>query len=175
MTIDLTDAQRSLLGTACTRNDRNIFPITSKLKGGAVGNVLKSLLKRQLIEEVPASDDHTVWRCDDGGKTLTLRLTHAGIAVLGGTVERTTESVESVTEPAVVSEVVAARKRGAAQDALLRLLRRPEGATIAEMQGATGWRPHSVRGALSGLIGKKLGHAVTSTKEERGRVYRILD
>ena len=78
-----------------------------------------------------------------------------------------------VGEPAVVQEAVAARKRGAAQEALLGLLRRPEGATVAEMQGATGWQPHSVRGALSGLISKKLGHEVASTKEERGRVYRI--
>jgi hypothetical protein len=37
----------------------------------------------------------------------------------------------------------------------------------------TGWQPHSVRGALSGIVRKKLGHEVSSTKEERGRVYRI--
>ena len=43
------------------------------------------------------------------------------------------------------------------------------------MQEATGWQPHSVRGALSGVMSKKLGHNVTSAKEERGRVYRIAD
>ena len=64
-------------------------------------------------------------------------------------------------------------KRGAAQQALLTLLRRAEGATRAELQQATGWQPHSVRGALSGLIKKKLGHEVSSAKEECGRVYRI--
>jgi hypothetical protein len=173
MTIDLTDAQRSLLAPACARDDRNIFPVTSKLKGGAVGNVLKSLLKRQLIEEVPASDADTAWRCGDDGKPLTLRLTSAGVAALGGIVKGAPERVQSIAEPAVVPEAVPPRKRGAAQEALLRLLRRPEGATVAEMQVATGWQPHSVRGALSGLIGKKLGHAMTRTKEQRGRVYRI--
>ncbi|MDB5683636.1 MAG: hypothetical protein JWM75_1334 [Sphingomonas bacterium] len=75
----------------------------------------------------------------------------------------------------VTDQVAPPRKRGAAQDALLTLLRRPEGATIAEMQAAIGWPPHSVRGALSGLIGKKLGHKVAGTKEERGRVYRIAN
>ena len=69
--------------------------------------------------------------------------------------------------------VTSPRKRGAAQRALLDLLRRSEGATVADMQEATGWLPHSVRGALSGVVAKKLGHVVTSTKEERGRVYRI--
>ena len=53
------------------------------------------------------------------------------------------------------------------------MLRRAEGATISELQQATSWQPHSVRGALSGVIAKRLGHAVVSTKEERGRVYRI--
>jgi hypothetical protein len=175
MTIDLTDAQRSLLAPACARDDRNIFPVTSKLKGGAVGNVLKSLLKRQLIEEVPASDVDTVWRCEDDGKPLTLRLTRAGVTALSGAVEGAAERVERIGEPEVVEDAVPARKRGAAQEALLGLLRRTDGATILEMQGATGWQPHSVRGALSGLIRKKLGHEVTSTKEERGRVYRITD
>jgi Protein of unknown function (DUF3489) len=39
---------------------------------------------------------------------------------------------------------------------------------------ATGWQPHSVRGAISGALKKKLGLAVASDKVEgRGRVYRI--
>jgi hypothetical protein len=39
---------------------------------------------------------------------------------------------------------------------------------------ATGWQPHSVRGAISGNLKKKLGLAVVSDKvEARGRVYRI--
>ena len=55
----------------------------------------------------------------------------------------------------------------------LALLQRAEGASIPEMQKATGWQPHSVRGFLAGTVKKKLGHKLTSTKEERGRVYRI--
>ncbi|RYG99307.1 MAG: DUF3489 domain-containing protein, partial [Alphaproteobacteria bacterium] len=61
------------------------------------------------------------------------------------------------------------------QQALLALLQRSDGATSTEMQEATGWLPHSVRGALSGIIAKKLGYKVTSAKEDfRGRVYRIV-
>jgi hypothetical protein len=57
---------------------------------------------------------------------------------------------------------------------VLALLQRENGATIAELAEATGWQAHTVRGALSGVIAKKMGHAVTSEKTEgRGRVYRI--
>ncbi len=57
--------------------------------------------------------------------------------------------------------------------AIVELLSRPEGCTIAEMQTATGWQPHSVRGAIAGHVKKKLGLAVQSEKAEGGRVYRI--
>jgi hypothetical protein len=57
--------------------------------------------------------------------------------------------------------------------ALLDLLRQPDGATVEAMMAATGWQAHSVRGALSGAIKKKLGLAVTSEKTAAGRIYRI--
>ena len=39
----------------------------------------------------------------------------------------------------------------------------------------TGWQAHSVRGALSGALKKKLGLIIISAKTEAGRVYRIAD
>ncbi|OBV10533.1 DUF3489 domain-containing protein [Erythrobacter dokdonensis] len=59
-------------------------------------------------------------------------------------------------------------------DALEKLLRRKNGATIAEMVQATGWQKHSVRGALAGAITKR-GHAVTSEKIDGTRRYRITE
>jgi len=56
--------------------------------------------------------------------------------------------------------------------AMLALLLRPEGATLQAMQDATGWQAHSVRGAMSGALKKKLGFAIASEKTEAGRVYR---
>jgi hypothetical protein len=171
--MQLSDTQTAILATAVARPDRLAFPVTLPLKGGAVGNVLKSLVKRGLLDEVPATDDQTVWRCDDAGLPITLRASDAGVLRLSGTTLADGRRLdESRIEP-VVSEPTPVRKRGPAQEALLALLRRAEGATIAEMQAATGWQPHSVRGALSGIVAKKLGHKVASTKEERGRVYRI--
>jgi hypothetical protein len=57
---------------------------------------------------------------------------------------------------------------------ILDLLKRPGGVTAKELMKATGWLPHSVRGFLSGTVGKKMGLAVTSTKGEDGeRTYSV--
>ncbi|MBN9315317.1 MAG: DUF3489 domain-containing protein [Devosia sp.] len=65
-------------------------------------------------------------------------------------------------------------KDGTKLGAMIAALRKPEGATIPELMQATGWRAHSVRGAMSGNLKKKLNLEVTSEViEGRGRVYRI--
>lgn len=53
------------------------------------------------------------------------------------------------------------------------LLRRPQGATIEAMVSATGWQAHTVRGAMSGTLKKKLGLIITSNKVDDVRTYRI--
>ena len=58
--------------------------------------------------------------------------------------------------------------------AVIVLLRRPEGATVAEVVAATDWQPHTVRGLFSGTLKKKLGLTLSSAQEQRGRVYRII-
>jgi hypothetical protein len=60
------------------------------------------------------------------------------------------------------------------QAILVGLLQRPAGASIAELVKATGWQNHSIRGAISFTLKKKLGLNVTSQRDEkRGRIYRI--
>ena len=62
------------------------------------------------------------------------------------------------------------------QQTCLDLLSREEGATIEELQAATGWQQHSVRGFLAGAVKKKLGLALLSEKPDAGpRRYRISD
>ena len=53
------------------------------------------------------------------------------------------------------------------------MLREPKGKSIDDLMKATGWQAHSVRGAISGAIKKKLGLTVTSEKADGVRVYRI--
>ena len=57
---------------------------------------------------------------------------------------------------------------------ILDLLKQPDGATLKDVMKVTGWQAHSVRGFLSGTVGKKLGLTVTSTKGEDGeRTYSV--
>lgn len=66
-----------------------------------------------------------------------------------------------------------AAKSHTKQGILVNLLQGSKGATVDEMVEATGWQRHSVQGVMSGVLKKKLGLAITSEKEQRGRVYRI--
>jgi len=57
---------------------------------------------------------------------------------------------------------------------ILEMLKRPGGATAKELLKATGWQRHSLRGFISGTLGKKMGLTVASTKGEDGeRTYSV--
>src|SRR5215813_4813700 len=64
---------------------------------------------------------------------------------------------------------------GTKKEIVLELLRRKDGATIAEIAKATQWQNHSIRGFISGTVSKKMGLAVESYKNAVGeRMYRIV-
>ncbi len=56
----------------------------------------------------------------------------------------------------------------------IELLKRPKGASLAELQKAIGWQAHSVRGLLSGTVRKLNGVILVSEQAGCGeRRYRI--
>jgi len=60
------------------------------------------------------------------------------------------------------------------QALLIEMLHRPNGSTLAELVKAIGWQAHSIRGAMSGALKKKLRLRIESQKVEgRGRIYHI--
>jgi len=67
---------------------------------------------------------------------------------------------------------------------MIELLKRPEGATVEQIAAATGWQHHTIRGAISGALKKKLGLTVEAarTREVRpqqdrrqGQQHRLPD
>ncbi len=78
------------------------------------------------------------------------------------------------TKAAKANDNAPAAREGSKKAAVLALLCRPEGATLANIMKATDWQAHSVRGFLSGSIAKKMGLTIESSKNEAGdRTYRI--
>ena len=172
--IQLSDAQAVILSAACAREDAMVFPVTNSLKGGAVGNVCKSLLKRGLIEEVAATDLNSVWRHDEGRGPITLRATALAYAALGIT-DYPEAQLDGQQDAATAPELARRRLCGTKQEAVIAMLRAEGGATIDEIGAETQWAPHTSRGSLSGTLKKKLGLTITSEKEaQRGRVYRAI-
>lgn len=68
--------------------------------------------------------------------------------------------------------VKAASARLTRQQQLTKLLKRKCGASIAQIQKAFGWQPHSARAAISTL--RKGGAMVERTDTDKGPVYRIV-
>lgn len=64
-------------------------------------------------------------------------------------------------------------RAGSKMASMIAMLRRSGGASIDALAKATGWQVHSVRGAISGTLKKKLGLAVISDKTGPVRLYRI--
>jgi hypothetical protein len=55
-------------------------------------------------------------------------------------------------------------RTGTKQALMIDMLKRPEGATVEQIAAATGWQHHTIRGAISGALKKKLGLTVEATR-----------
>lgn len=166
----LTETQLVILSAAAQRDDGAALPLPDSLtlNKGAAASVLRGLIRRGLIAERPAPGGAEVWREDDDGARVTLAVTDAGLNAIG------VEPADAAEAPSASGTTAPAAKAGTKQAMLIDLLKRKTGATVGEIGAATSWQAHSVRGAISGTLKKKLGLAVTSeTVEGRGRVYRI--
>jgi hypothetical protein len=86
-------------------------------------------------------------------------------------VKKANKSAKSAKSP---KQKVPGAREGSKTAQVLGLLKRAGGATITELSKATGWQAHSVRGFLSGALGKKMGLTVTSVKPaDEDRRYSI--
>nr|WP_290898865.1 DUF3489 domain-containing protein [Hoeflea sp.] len=80
----------------------------------------------------------------------------------------------TLQKPPKTSAAKAGAPAGGKLGQIIRLLQRAKGATINDLTEATGWQPHSVRGAISGQLRRRRGLAVNATPDPaRGLVYRL--
>jgi Protein of unknown function (DUF3489) len=86
---------------------------------------------------------------------------------------RAVRAARSRTTNALKHPATGGARQGTKLATVISMLQDSHGATIDALSKATGWQPHSIRGALAGAIGKKLGLKVVSEKVDGVRTYRI--
>lgn len=162
----LTDTQAILLTNAAARDHGMLLPVPDTITAPAdrVRKAIISLITRNLAVEVDVTDANLAIR-SDGDNHVGAVITDAGRAAIG-----VTEGHKEVVPPAQPAIVTPTRETKSG--AVIALLQRGEGATLAELIGATGWLPHTTRAALTGI--KKKGHTIEKSKRGDETCYRIV-
>ena len=183
MSVKLTDAQLVMMSAAAQRKDR-CLSAPATIKGAALSKVSAKLAKLGLAREIEAKPGAPIWRRDDAGQGYALKLTAAGLKAIAVD-EGSQDAIEpgEAPQPQAKNGASPDERRGAARMTprdgsklalVIELLRRADGATIADLTQATGWLPHTTRAALTGL--RKRGYAVIRERIGAGdSVYRISD
>ena len=171
MATTLNPNQQAILQHAVRDSGGKIVWFPEHIKGGARAKVLEGLFKRALITS--DGDDWVV--AAEGYDALEIPRPGA----LPSTITLDDPELESAVTTAEASWQTVKdkphRTRPDSKQALvIEMLKRPEGATIAQIMEATQWQQHTCRGTLAGTLKKRLGLTITSAKEAGGqRVYRI--
>lgn len=199
----LSDTQLILLSKAAKRDDQAV-QLPANMNAIVAERLVSRLAGAGLIEEIEASGTLPIWRrLDDVAFTLRMTGAGLKAIGVDGTVDNNGEkkpagkksaqsnvSVKShrsakkrsssnisklkpSKKPKKTHET-AARRSDTKHDQILNLLRRKQGASLEELQKASGWQAHSVRGFLSGTVKKKLGVKLRSSVTKNGeRRYMI--
>ena len=195
----ITERQLDLITRAHCDAGGLIEPLLT-LKGGAKLKMITSLAQRGLIEQsdgqwrITPAAIAIVQGSDVSATTHILPEAYDIPTFLD-----TTSTLPLADDPEILAAVSAAEtlwqaERQAAAKRLLRIgvegapkhrhdskqaqviemLKRPEGATIAQIMEATSWQKHTIRGTFAGALKKKLGLSITSHKPPQSeRVYRV--
>jgi Protein of unknown function (DUF3489) len=210
----LTDTQAVILSTASQHDDGAVLPLpeTLKLTGGALAKVLGSLEAKGLLEHLGTArgDDPPPLRITRAGlqaigMEIEVHASEGGTRADAGatSADAGAHATDAAAPPAGADAAATAAKRkakarpvrgapekptpraGTKQAFMIEMLKRPEGATVEQIAAATGWQHHTIRGAISGALKKKLGLTVEATRSREvdpnktgakgsATVYRIV-
>ncbi len=172
-----TPAQHAILAYALEHTSGKIDWFPDNIKGGARKKVLDGLFNRALIttdgtDWFVAAEGYDALGVPRPGPTFA-----PGIAAAPLVADSELEANVAACEAEWAKDKAQAKPRtreDSKQAAVIRMLQRPEGATIGQICTATGWQAHTVRGTFAGAFKKKLGLNIVSDKPQGGeRVYRI--
>jgi hypothetical protein len=194
-TQQLTATQHAVLAHAIEHTDGKITWFPDQVKGGARKKVLVGLFGRTLI-----TADGPDWLVADAGyaalglqRPAPMPLVNdpeIEALVTAAEVEwtrldlrleapqepeqQTQPQAEQPQEQVPPTPAQSRTRENTKQAVVIQMLKRPEGATVAQIMAATNWLNHTVRGTLSGVLRKRLGLTVVSARNPEGvSVYRI--
>jgi DNA-binding MarR family transcriptional regulator len=193
MAVEIGENQLLLLRSAAQREDR-LLAFPEGRPTAADRRAARALLQAGWAREVHARGEAPVWRRDkETESAFALKLTAAGAKAIAsvdcgeiGSKRKPSDEAETESRKAdhrsardgknsedQLPASAAAPRSGSKIDAVLKLLDRPQGATLKAMLEATGWLPHTTRAALTGL--RKRGYALERLRNEQDRacIYRL--
>jgi hypothetical protein len=194
---NISETAAVILANAAARPDLKVFPLPKgmRVNGAAANKILDKLARTGLLESVAATRDDVVWNEVGEGQRKTLVVTDDGLRTIGVEAEAPTTTKRTTSKnntwkkaptlahtgptaaklrkggtkaPRKSSPARTASKASTKQDIVVGMLRRANGASIAELANATDWQPHSVRGVLTATIKGRLGLPLISEKGEDG-------
>ena len=181
--IKLTSTQRQVLEHAVDQTEGRINWFPDGVKGGARQKVIAGLVNKALITNNGGQDWFVAAEGYDAlGLPHRAPITLAALdAIIANAEIAASNDIDPEIEAAVTAIETKARaeaktprtRENSKQAQVIAMLKRPEGATIAQIMDATGWQAHSIRGAFAGAFKKKLGLDISSAKGDGDRVYRI--
>jgi nucleoside phosphorylase len=173
--IALNPTQTAVLTHAIDHTRGKIEWFPDNIKGGARQKVIEGLFKRAMI--IGNDGD---WHVTDAAYEALGRPRphqHAPTETATPAGKKAARKAKAAPQDATASDgakTTPRTRKNSKQAQVVAMLKRPEGATIAQICEATGWQAHTVRGTFAGAFKKKLGLTITSDKVEGGeRVYRI--
>lgn len=176
-TTQLTPAQHAILAYALEHTEGKIEWFPDNIKGGARKKVLEGLVNRTLITAsgsgwlVAAEGYDAMGRARPAAAPAPAPLPadpEIDAAVTAAEAEWAQERAPD--QPRATPRT----RENSKQASIIEMLKRPEGATIAQIVQLTGWQAHTVRGTFAGAFKKKLGLTIVSDKAKgEERVYRI--
>ena len=180
-TPQLSDLQRVVLARAAKRDNRHALPLPAAITDDErTRTQITDLIKRKLLAEHEVSPRAPYWHAEGDGR-IGLVVTAAGCAAIGIDLtdgEADQQSTHDASLPAAAHLVhtgheTASPRPASKRAAVIALLSRPDGATLAELCEQTGWLAHSARAFLTGL--RKSGHSVERTRNEGVTRYAIAE
>jgi len=168
----LTDLQLVLLSHAVASDSRSVMPLPDSVTDRTrADREFKALLKRGMLAEAETTHADQSWR-GDGDLLFALTITDAGLAAIALGEVAEAGGGGSTSEVSDTASAPPATPRTTSKIAyVVKLLKRGEGATLAELVAATDWQPHTTRAALTGL--RKKGHVISKAERDGVPCYRI--